>query len=315
MPILNLNKTQRRKLSIFVKCIAFSFLAWALFAVSNKYIYTVKSGVQYVNIPDNRAFHPLQSDTVNVKVEATGWQLLFSKLRSAPPTVQVDLSGLQSRSWVVLSNQLGFINRQFPENQQVRSVVPDTLYFDFSKQTERKVPVTALYNLQFRKQYDVIDKLHVSPEYVTITGPLEDVVQIERWETDTIRYADVDSDVHTVVNLKQNQRANINVYPTSVEVDIPVGEVTEKILEVPLKAENTKQFRSVKLLPDKVKLTVVVSLRDFKKVTAGAFEAVVNMDDWVENDVRNLPVIITQMPDFCKLVKIEPQNVDFFVRK
>jgi len=39
------------------------------------------------------------------------------------------------------------------------------------------------------------------------------------------------------------------------------------------------------------------------------------MDDWVENDVQSLPVIITQMPDFCKLVKIEPQNVDFFVRK
>lgn len=315
MPILNLNKTQRRKLSIFAKCIVFSFLAWALFAVSNNYIYTVKSGVQYVNIPDNRAFHPLQSDTVNVQVEATGWQLLFSKLRSVRPTVQVDLSGLQSRNWVVLSNQLGFINRQFPENQRVMSVAPDTLYFDFSKQTERKVPVKALYNLQFSKQYDVIDKLHVSPEYVTITGPLEDVVQIEQWETDTIRYADVNSDVRTIVNLKQNQRANINVYPTSVEVDIPVGEVTEKILEIPLKAENAKQFSSVKLLPGKVRLTVIVSLRDFTKVTTGAFEAVVNMDDWVESDVRSLPVIITQKPDFCKLVKIEPQNVDFFVRK
>src|SRR5690606_1023896 len=276
------------------------------------YVYTVKSGVQYVNIPDNRAFHPLQSDTVNVQVEATGWQLLFSKLRSARPTVQVDLSGLQSRNWVVLSNQLGFLNRQFPENQRVMSVAPDTLYFDFSKQTERKVPVKALYNLQFSKQYDVIDKLQVSPEYVTITGPLEDVVQIEHWETDTIRYADVNSSVHTIVNLKQNQRANINVYPTSVEVDIPVGEVTEKILEVPLKAENAKQFSSVKLLPGKVKLTVLVSLRDYMKVTPGTLEAVVNMDDWVENDAQSLPVIITQKPDFCRLVKIEPQNVEFF---
>jgi len=315
MPVLNLNKTQRRKLSIFVKCIVFSFLAWALFAVSNKYIYTVKSAVQYVNIPDKRAFHPLQSDTVNVQLEATGWQLLFSTLRSVQPTIQVDLSGLQSRNWVVLTNQLGFINRQFPETQRVMSVSPDTLYFDFSKQTERKVPVKAVYNLQFSKQYDVIDKVNVSPEYVTITGPLEDVVQIEHWETDTIRYADVNGDVHTVINLKQNQRANINVYPTAVEVDIPVGEVTEKILEIPLKAENAKQFSSVKLLPAKVRLTVIVSLRDFVKVTPGAFEAVVNMEDWVENDVRSLPVIITQKPDFCKLVKIEPQNVDFFVRK
>ena len=315
MPVVNLNKTQRRKLSIFAKCIVFSFLAWALFAVSNKYVYSVKSGVQYVNIPDNRAFHPLQSDTVHVQIEATGWQLLFSKFRSIRPTLQVDLSGLKNRSWIVLTNQLGFLNRQFPETQQVKAVVPDTLYFDFSKQTERKVPVKALYNLQFSKQYDVIDQVHVSPEYVTITGPLEDVVQIEEWETDTIRLADVNTDVQTVANLKQNQRANINVYPTSVEVTIPVGEVTEKILEVPLKVENASRFRSVRLLPDKIRLTVVVSLRDFMKVNAGAFEAVVNMDDWKENDVRSLPVIITRTPEFCKLVKIEPQNVDFFVRK
>jgi len=315
MPILNLNKTQRRKLSIFVKCVVFSFLAWALFAVSNNYVYTVKAGLQYVNAPDNRAFHPLQSDTVNVRLEASGWQLLFSSFQSTAEMIEVDLSGLRSRNWVVFANQLGFINRQFPVNRQVISVSPDTLYFDFSKQTERKVPVKALHHLQFRKQYDVIDELRISPEYVTITGPLDDVVQIEQWETDTIRASGVDGDLHTMAFLKHNQRANISVYPTSVEVNIPVGEVTEKILEVPLKVENGKQFSSVKLLPGKVQLTVMVSLRDFTKVTAGAFEAVVNLDDWVKDDVRNLPVIITQKPDYCKLVKMEPQNVDFFVRK
>ncbi len=313
--MLNLNKTQRRKLSIFAKCVIFSFLAWALFAVSSNYVYTVKAGMQYVNAPDNRAFHPLQSDTVSVRLEANGWQLLFSTFQSATETIQVDLSGLRSRNWVVFANQLGFINRQFPANKQVISVSPDTLYFDFSKQTERKVPVRALHRLQFQKQYDIIDKLRISPEYVTITGPLDDVVQIEQWETDTIRAASVNGDLHTVVQLKHNQRANISVYPTSVTVDIPVGEVTEKTLDVPLKVENGRQFSSVKLLPGKVRLTVMVSLKDFAKVTAGTFEAVVNMDDWVENGVKNLPVIVTQLPDYCKLVKVEPQNVDFFVRK
>lgn len=315
MPILNLNKTQRRKLSIFAKCIIFSFLAWALFAVSSNYVYTIRASMQYVNAPDNRAFHPLQSDTVEVRLEATGWQLLFSSFQSAAETIQVDLSGLRNRNWVVFTNQLGYINRQFPANKQVISVSPDTLYFDFSKQTERKVPVKALHRLQFRKQYDIIDELRVSPEFVTITGPLDDVVQIEQWETDTIRASNVNGDLHTVALLKHNQRANISVYPRSVEVDIPVGEVTEKILEVPLKVENGKQFRSVKLLPGKVQLTVMVSLRDFAKVAEGAFEAVVNMDDWVEHGVKNLPVIITRKPEYCKLVKVEPQNIDFFVRK
>lgn len=315
MPVLNLNKTQRRKLSIFAKCVIFSFLAWALFAVSSNYVYTIKAGMQYVNAPDNRAFHPLQSDTVSVQLEANGWQLLFSSFQSTSEVIQVDLSGLRSRNWVVFANQLGFINRQFPANKQVIAVSPDTLYFDFSKQTERKVPVKALHRLHFRKQYDIIDELRVSPEFVTITGPLDDVVQIEQWETDTIRASNVNGDLHTVALLKHNQRANISVYPTSVTVDIPVGEVTEKILEVPLRVENGQSFSSVKLLPGKVKLTVMVSLRDFTKVTAGAFEAVVNMDNWVDDGVKNLPVIITQKPDYCKLVKVEPQNVDFFVRK
>ena len=315
MPALNLNKTQRRKLSIFAKCVVFSFLAWALFAVSSTYVYTIKTGMQYVNAPDNRAFHPLQSDTVTVRLEANGWQLLFSTFQSATSTIQVDLSGLRSRNWVVFANQLGFINRQFPANKQVIAVSPDTLYFDFSKQTERKVPVKALHRLQFGKQHDIIDEISVSPEYVTITGPLDDVVQIEEWETDTIRASAVNSDLHTVALLKHNQRANISVYPTSVEVDIPVGEVTEKVLEVPIKVENGNQFSSVKLLPGKVRLTVMVSLRDFTKVTAGSFEAVVNLDDWVNDGVRNLPVIITRQPEYCRLVKIEPQNVDFFVRK
>lgn len=315
MPVLNLNKAQRRKLSIFVKCVIFSFLAWALFAVSNSYMYTIKSRVQYVNVPDNRAFHPLQSDTVTVRLKATGWQLLFSQLQASPQSVQVDLSSLRNRNWIVFTNQIGFINRQFPANQQVVSVSPDTLYFDFSKQTERKVLVKPVYDLQFKKQYGIIDSIRISPEYVTITGPLEDVVQIEQWETDTIRQADVKGDVQSVITLKQNRRANINVYPTSVEVKIPVGEVTEKVLEVPLKPENAKQFNSVKLFPGKVRLTVLVSLRDFTKVTNNAFEAVVNLDEWVENDVRNLPVIITRKPDFCELVNIAPQNVDFFVRK
>jgi len=315
MPVLNLNKIQRRKLSIFAKCVIFSFLAWALFAVSSNYVYTIKAAMQYVNAPDNRAFHPLQSDTVNVQLEANGWQLLFSTFQSTTEVIKVDLSGLRSGNWVVFANQLGFINRQFPANKQVISVAPDTLYFDFSKQTERKVPVKALHRLQFRKQYDVIDELRVSPEFVTITGPLDDVVQIEQWETDTIRALNVSGDLHTVALLKHNQRANISVYPTSVTVDIPVGEVTEKILEVPLKVENGKKFSSVKLLPGKVKLTVMVSLKDFTKVTAGAFEAVVNMDNWVEDGVKSLPVIITKKPEYCKLVKMEPQNIDFFVRK
>lgn len=310
-----ISKIQRRKISIFVRCLIISFIAWLLIAVSNKYTFTVKAGIEYVNIPEKRAFHPLQSDTVSLRIKMSGWNVLLSKLNPDTANIQVDLSSLRSRNYIVFSNQIGFINRQFPVDKQVVSVGPDTLYFDFSKQTQRKVPVRVPTNLGFKKQYGIIGATKTNPEYVTITGPLEDVANIEFLETDSVFGTQVHTDIRTVANINKRQRTNVTIYPTLAEVSIPIGELTEKIIEVPIKVENEGRYSSVRTIPSKVTVTTLVSLKDFTKWTARDFEAIVDLDNWDRNHVKSLPVLLTKTPDFVKIVKIEPQNVDFFVRK
>ena len=309
------NKNQQRKIGIFVRCVVISFVAWVLIAVSNKYVYTIKAEMEYVNIPEKRAFHPLQSDMVNVRVRMSGWNVLLSRLRPDTADIQVDLSELSSKNFVVFSNQIGFINRQFPVDRQVVSVGPDTLYFDFSKQTQRKVPIRVPLNIDFKKQYDIIGATKTNPDYVTITGPLEDVANIEYLETDTVHGTQVHTDIRTVSNINKRQRANITIYPNFAEVVIPVGEITEKIIEVPIRVENADKYSSVRALPSKVIVTTLVSLKDFSKWSARDFEAVVDIGNWEENKVKSLPIVLTKVPDYVKVVKIEPQNVDFFVRK
>ncbi|KAF5306522.1 hypothetical protein FQR65_LT18549 [Abscondita terminalis] len=195
-----------------------------------------QAGIQYAESPDNKAFHPLQSDTDTANI-------------------QVDLSGLKNRNWIVFSNQIGFINRQFP---------------NVNRWTQRKVPIKAAYSVIFAKQYAPSGK---------------DVSKIEFWETDTIRGTGINADIRTMAYLDRNQKANINVYPAYAEVTIPVGELTEKVMELPIKVENAEKYTSVRTLPTKVK-------RDF--------EAVVDTEDWEENRVPNLPVIITKKPPYCK---------------
>jgi len=269
----------------------------------------------YVNLPENKAFHPLQSDTVSVKIKMSGWKMFMERLHPDTAKIQVDLSGLKSRNFIVFGNQIGFINRQFPTDKQVIGVSPDTLYFDFSKQTQRKIPVKAVENLTFQRQYGVIGATRTTPEYVTITGPLEDVASIEYLETDTIKGKDVNTDVRTVAYLNKQQRTNITIYPTFAEVIIPVGEITEKVIELPIKVENSKGYTSVRVLPSKVKATVLLAVKDFIKYTSRDFEAVVDLDSWKDHKVSSLPVIITKMPDYVKVLSVEPQNVDFFVRR
>lgn len=308
-----LNNSQRRKLSVFLKCLLFSVVAWLLFAASNQYVFIKAVAISYVNAPDNRAFIPLQMDTAQLRVEATGWQLLFSSMTRDERAVEVDISSLAQRNFVIFSNQIGYINRQFPSNQRVLSVTPDTLYFDFSKQTEKKVPVKALYDVQFSRQFGIIDAITTTPEYVTIRGPLEDVASIDFWETDTLRIRNAQHPIQRSLALNTKSHSNIKVFPTQVDIQVPIGELTEKEIEVSVSVENDEQVRSVRVLPSKVKITVLVSLRDFASLSSTDFDAVVDLQSWHDWNVSSLPVIITKMPEFCQLVRVQPQNLDFFV--
>lgn len=308
------NKTQRRKLTIFIRCVIISFVAWALFAVSNSYVFTVPAGIEYVNLPENKAFHPLQSDTILVSMKMTGWKILAARLKNDSTKVKVDLSTLKNRSFIVFSDQISFIDNQFNADKNVVRVAPDTLFFDFSKQTQRKVPIKPLLNLNFKKQYGIIGPTKTNPEYVTITGPLEDVANIEHIETDTIRGSQLKTDVRTLSYLNKKNRTNITIYPTYAEVTVPIGEMTEKVLEVPIRVENAEKYTSVRILPSKVTVTMLLAMKDYSKWTSSDFEAVVDLEEWELNKVPNLPVILTKKPEFCEVISIEPQNIDFFVR-
>lgn len=316
MTAFQLNKSQRRKLSIFLKCVLFSFIAWVLFAISSKYIYSKHVALEYINFPENRAFSALQPDSAVVKLEATGWQLLFTTLGQDEKSIQVDLSGLKNRSYITFANQIGFINRQFPSNQRVISVSPDTLYFDFSAQNEKRVPVLIRHEITFAKRFGIIAEATTDPKYVTVRGPREELAEIKYWETDTIRIKNSNSTIKKQVNLNTRLNPNLRVRPTQVEVNIPIGEMTEKVIDLPIEVLNLSPYRSVRLLPKTVQLTVLVSLVDYAELGPDQFQAVVDLKDWFEKEERTtLPVKILKQPAFTKIIRISPQNVDFFVNK
>jgi hypothetical protein len=45
------------------------------------------------------------------------------------------------------------------------------------------------------------------------------------------------------------------------------------------------------------------------------FEANADLDMWRKYNYSVLPVMLTKLPEFCKIVKIEPRNIDFIIKK
>ena len=315
MPFIKFSPLERRRISIFFVCFVFAVGAWIFIALSNSYIYQVQTIVRFVNIPDNKAFNPLQSDTLDLRVEGTGWQLLFSKLRINPQSVDVDLEKLKKQSFVDLSTQLFAINQQFQSNQKVIGIRPDTLYFDFSSRALKKIPIRVNSNIRFQNNFGISDKIEISPSFVTVSGPQNELDKLDYWYTDSLMLKNINTNISTRISLNSPLKANISIYPRAVDLKIIVDEYTEKVVEVPVKLINNNEFRNVKLLPDKVKITFLTALSNYEKIDRGSFELTADLDKWKLKGYKQLPVLISKFPEYCELVKIEPQNLDFIIQK
>jgi YbbR domain-containing protein len=315
MPFIKLTKIERKRFLVLITCLFLAIAGWLFLALSNKYVYMAKTVLVYTSAPQKKAFHPLQSDTVDLLVEGTGWQLLFARLRVSPPSISISLEKLNNRNYILFSEQLYSVNNQLETSQKIISVRPDTLYFDFSKRTVKKVPVRLVSNLSFLKQFGISDEIELNPGYVTVSGPQEELGKITEWKTDTLKLQDIQRPVVTRVHMKQNVFKNVNIFPSSVEVKLPVDEFTEKTLEVPLKIVNNTDYYNVRLYPKKVKITFMVALSSYQQVNEEFVEASVDISEWKFQKHEQLTVKLTRFPDYCKLVKVAPEKVDFIIDK
>jgi len=315
MAIIKLSATEQRRASAFFTCLVLAVLAWIIVTLSNTYEFTVKQVLTFKNAPLKRAFHSLQSDTVNAMVKGTGWQMLFSKMKPESKPVKVDLRTLDNENYVVLSSQLAAINDTKDVNNKVISFSPDTLYFDFSNRSTKRVPVQISASLKYQRQFAQSDNVIIKPAYITVSGPSSSIDKITSWKTDSLILSDVNETVNSRLNLEPVKEGNISIYPRSVAVTVPVNEFTEKTIEVPVKLINNYSYFNVKVFPQKVKVTFTTSLNRYAVVEEELFEADADLDMWKKHNYNVLPVMLTKLPAFCKIVKIEPKNIDFIIRK
>ncbi len=315
MPIIKLSATERRRVSVFFTCLVLAVFAWIAVTFSRTYNFRVKQVLAYKNVPKKRAFHSLQSDTVDVIVKGTGWQMLFSKMNGMNPAIKVDLRALEYEDYILLSDQVKAINKSKEYKQEIVSFDPDTLYFDFSHRRVKRVPVQLAMSLHYQQQFTQSDDIVIKPKYVTISGPSNVIDRINFWKTDSLKAENISESINTRIKLAPVKEGNIGIYPNSVQVQIPVNEFTEKTIEVPVTLVNNSDYYNINILPKKVKITFTTTLNKYAEMSEEYFDAQADLNMWKQYGYKVLPVKVTKLPDFCRVVKIEPQNVDFIIKK
>jgi hypothetical protein len=315
MAFIKLSAVERRRLSAFVTCLVLALIAWIVTILSNPRLYMVKVVLDFRNTPQKRAFHPLQSDTINATVSGTGWDMLFSKMGPSVKPVVVDLHTLENKSFIVLSSQKDQINAKREGDQLLTGFMPDTLYFDFSNRKVKRIPINLLSAVQYSHQFFQSGAVTLNPGYVIINGPAAVIDKINSWNSDTLRMDSVDESLHTQVDLQPVREGNLSIYPRAIQVTVPVEEYTEKQIEIPVKLINNNSFQDVKIFPQKVKVTFTVALSKYEETDEDFFEATADLDLWRLHNYKVLPVNISKVPDYCRVVRVEPRTIDFIVKK
>jgi len=314
MAIIKLSATEQRRLSAFFTCLVLAALAWLCITLSNQYNYTVKRVLSYKNTPQKRAFHSLQSDTVDVTIKGTGWQMIYAMMHYSSNNLAVDLKPLSTGNNVVLSaQQTQVVDGEI--NHDVVSFNPDTLYFDFLNRMVKRVPIKLLSNITYQQQFSEANNPVLKPSYITIVGPSDRLDKITEWDTDSLVVKKANETIRTRLNLQPVNEGNITIYPKTIDVVFPVDEFTEKTLQIPVKLINNSDFYNVKVFPEKVTVTFMTSLRRYTETDENYFEAESDLDLWKNQGYSTLPVKLTRIPPFCKIISVEPQNIDFIVKK
>lgn len=315
MAIIKLSVSERRRLSVFFTCLVLALIAWVFATLSGTYSFTVKQTLVFKNVPQRRAFRALQPDTVEVTMQGTGWQMIFSRMNKDERPVTIDLHTLEHNNFIALNTQISQINKTRDATHKITGFNPDTLYFDFTNRLVKKILVEPVLNIQFQPQYAISGKIIVKPAYITLNGPGNVITKTSTWKTDTLKLKGANETITGTLQLQPVKEGNLSIYPKTVQIRIPVEEFTEKTLNIPVKLINNPHYYNVKVFPQHIKVTFTVPLSRYVEIDENFFEATVDFKLWEQGGYTVLPVTINRLPAYCKVINIEPRNVDFYVKK
>ncbi len=138
----------KNQLFVFSICLILSIFLWALVKLSQNYFYAIEYRLTYSDVPGNLKLVSYSDSTLTVKIKLQGFELFWERfLKSGNREFEVGLRNVKVRTtegkpWgYVLTNRLG---KEIAALSNVPSdiyiVTPDTLYFEFEKQTIRRIP-------------------------------------------------------------------------------------------------------------------------------------------------------------------------------
>lgn len=312
---LRIQKKDRKKLTLFLACAVFSFVFWLLFSLSKTYTYSVPATIEFANIPTERSLTLVKRIQVSLKIEGSGWQLLTSHLNNSSTSLLADLNGHKTHGFISMAEFIPDLNQQLPPGQRLLNIVPDSIYFNYTGRSIKKVPLVVPYSIEFQKQYSFLDPVEIALDSVTLSGPRSQLAKIDSWESPRINLVRLNHSLDTTISLTGRRYPEVIVKPDHLVFSVKADQFTESTMLVPVIIENNQDKAVITVIPSHVRVFYQVPLSYYYNLRPELFEISADLDDWKIRHHNKLKLTTSRFPAFIKVEKLEPASIDFLIKK
>jgi len=306
---------------VFLICLAIATVFWFLNALNKEYTVDLSFPVKYTNLPKNKILANSPPDHFTLKVNSYGFTILRHKLNMAfsPLVFNVnDFTGGRMESSENSKFRIGtrqFISRlsgQVSNELRIIEIQPDSLYFEFDRLVQRKMKVKPNVTYTLKQQYYLNGNIATEPDSVLVSGAESVLDTMAYVSTQTQHYKQLEKNIQRNVPLENYK--NVTLDPKRVILKIPMEEYTEKNLVVPVYVSDAPEGISIKLFPDKVKLSFLVGLSHFSDISENDFLLTVRYSDIAEKK-EMLSINLDTKPQNILSVSIAPEQVEYLIEK
>jgi hypothetical protein len=295
-----------------------SVLFWFLSKLSKKYTHTVTFKTEYINLTEDKILQNKLDETISVTIEAFGYNLLGYNLKS--PKLKIDLNSIQYKkgnSYYYLPNQqLTALQNQMSSNVKIIRVSPDTINFEFGILKSKKIIIKPDVKINFKPGFNLSEPLIISPQTITVTAPDKQLDSIQFIYTEKFIIDDVSENFTKKLKLLlPKQSSNLKFSDDDVKVNAKVEKFTEGKINLYYTIVNVPKDINIDTFIKSVNLTYKVSLNNFNKVNQNDF--IIECDYLVakKNGLNYFLPTIKKKPKSVSDIKIEPNKIEFLIRK
>ena len=310
-------RIERRHLPVFAFLLTLSTLFWILTVLSKDYTTTVHYKADFIDLPNDKLLINEEEIDLHLQVIAPGFTILAHRLsfrNELPLSVSSFIPKKKGNYWnyFLLGEQsISQIQEVIPTSMQLLHIQPNRIDLLLDEKAERVVPVKLKSSISFKDLFRQKEAVKLEPSTIVISGPKAVVEVFDEINTELLSLEDVDNNKTGKIEIQSLNHSEINYSAKNINWELKVEQFTEGEIKLPIEMKNIPKGYEIKLFPEEVTVSYLISLDEFDLVKPDMFAAHISFDA----DFKRQSVNLSRQADFVENVRIFPSKVEYFLIK